>query len=120
MLSWLTPAARRLAIWIRPCSSSPTTPMYLVRSPSLLHVASAVATWPPGLITSRSKATLPPSCGYFETSRSVSVALRPTPTRSNKGPVTRVSFISVVDCVQDGIDQQSVVLHQAEDFRNVI
>ena len=98
------PASRRLAIWMRPRSSSPTAPMYLVRRPSLPQVASALATWPPGLRISRSKATLPPSSGYFGTSRSVSVALRPTPTRSKAG----VSL--VVNGAQDGIDQQTVLL----------
>ena len=82
------PASRRLAIWMRPRSSSPTAPMYLVRRPSLPQVASALATWPPGLRISRSKATLPPCSGYFGTSRSVSVALRPTPTRSKADVVT--------------------------------
>ena len=46
------PEPRRLSIWMRPRSSSPTVPIYLVRSPSRAHATSALATCPPGLTTS--------------------------------------------------------------------
>ena len=68
---------------IRPRSSSPTVPMYLVRSPSLTHVTIALATWPPGDRISLTNGALPPYAGNRGTSRSVSVAFRPTPTTSN-------------------------------------
>ena len=43
------------AIWMRPRSSSPMVPMYLVRRPSRAQAAMALATWPPGLMISSSK-----------------------------------------------------------------
>src|ERR1039457_5180216 len=42
------PAARRLASWMRPRSSSPVVPMYMVRKPSRAQAAMALATSPPG------------------------------------------------------------------------
>src|SRR4051812_3132855 len=44
----------------------------------------ALATWPPGLRISSENGTLPAYAGNFGSSRSVSVALSPTPTTSNK------------------------------------
>ena len=48
------PASRRLASWTRPRSSSPTVPIYFARIPSFATVATALATWPPGLRISSS------------------------------------------------------------------
>ena len=55
----IEPEARKLSIWMRPRSSSPTAPMYFARRPRRAQATIALATCPPGLRISRVNGALP-------------------------------------------------------------